>query len=263
MSLTGELAKKDSPVTVWFKEWLPNTKPISKDWNTRVRAIPLERPEKNLRVPGTVGTAFDYRLRYYLAVTPIEKLVAGTGVRLLDASRSRTSKARSAPDDFLALYGEPPPTAAAVIALIEDFQHGLATTLDRLTPVGRALATSDEDLLCRYCYVLGLLEELYRAGLQINSALFQLRRGATLDDLLALPPQVWVDDLRSLSTACLPHLSKFSQEPLYLNPVFAGSTEIGGADADFITGGLIDIKTTVAPAFASRLLPPNRLSSRS
>jgi hypothetical protein len=29
-------------------------------------------PDTDQRIPGTVGTAFDYRLRYYLALTPLE-----------------------------------------------------------------------------------------------------------------------------------------------------------------------------------------------
>ena len=29
-------------------------------------------PDTDQRIPGTVGTGFDYRLRYYLALTPLE-----------------------------------------------------------------------------------------------------------------------------------------------------------------------------------------------
>lgn len=43
-----------------------------------------------------------------------------------------------------------------------------------------------------------------------------------------------------------PHLDEFACEPRILNPLFAGSGEIGGADADLIAAGcLIDVKTTV------------------
>jgi len=53
-----------------------------------------------------------------------------------------------------------------------------------------------------------------------------------------------------------PHLDEFACEPLILNPLFAGSGEIGGADADLIAAGcLIDVKTTVDPKFSkTRLL---------
>lgn len=256
MALTHELDRKDSPVRHWFEQWLPNAKPISQEWNARVKSAPTLRPATDLRVPGTVGTAFDYRLRYSLAQTPFEDLVAATGLRLLDRSRKLTRTNRAAPDVFLDLYGSPPPEAAGIVGLITDFQAGLATTLSELAPVRRELADDQERLLCRYCYVLGLLEELYRAGLNIKSPLFTLSSRATLDDLLALPPEIWIDDLRALSRASTPHLPELAREPLVLNPIFAGSSEIGGADADLICAGcLIDIKTTVDPKFTrTRLL---------
>jgi hypothetical protein len=94
MSLTGELDKKDSPVTRWFSDRLPNAKPISKWWYERVKSVPIVRPEVDLRIPGTVGTAFDYRLRYYLALTPLEDMIAGTGMRLLDPSHHLTRPTR-------------------------------------------------------------------------------------------------------------------------------------------------------------------------
>lgn len=50
-----------------------------------MKEVPVVRPLTDRRIPGTVGTAFDYRLLYYLALTPVEDLVAVTGMRLLDA----------------------------------------------------------------------------------------------------------------------------------------------------------------------------------
>lgn len=182
-------------------------------------------------------------------------MVAATGLRLLDATRTRTRTNRAAAA-FLDFYSPPPPEAVGIVALITAFQSGLATTLTELEPVSRELSEDDEQLLCRYCYVLGLLEELHRAGLKIKSPLFTLSRRATLDDLLALPPQIWVDDLCALSRAFAPTVPEFAREPLVLNPIFAGSGDIGGADADLVSAGcLVDIKTTVDPKFTrTRLL---------
>jgi hypothetical protein len=256
VSLTAELDKKDSPVTRWFNEWLTNAKPVSTEWNARVKAVPVVRPETDQRIPGTVGTAFDYRLRYYLAVTPLEDLVAATGMRLLEAGRSCTRSTHAAPDAFLKLHGPPPDAALPVADLIGEFQQAFAATLAELAPVGRSLADEQEDMLCRYCYLLGLFEELYRAGLKINSPLFALEDRATLNDLMALPPQIWIGDLCALSRLFVPYVSEIANEPLFLNPTFAGSGEIGGADADLISDGcLIDVKTTVDPKFTrTRLL---------
>jgi hypothetical protein len=256
MSLTAELDKKASPVTRWFNDWLPNAKPISADWNERVRSASTLRPKTDQRIPGTVGTAFDYRLRYSLAVTPLHDLTAASGMRLLDPLRGRERGARVAPDPSLTLEGTHQASMGPILGLIDDFERGLSTTIAELAPIGRVLDEAQEQLLCRYCYLLGLFEEIYRAGSRINSPLFLLTSDATLIDLLALPPQIWVDDLCSLSRLLASFLPELASRPLFLNPTFAGSREIGGADADLISGGsLLDIKTTVDPKFTrTRLL---------
>jgi hypothetical protein len=255
MSLTGELDKRNSPINHWFDERLPNVAPVSKEWYAQVKPVLVRRPETDRRVPSTVGTAFDYRVRYYFATTPLEEMVAATGMRLLDLSRARTRTTRAAPDAFLDLYGPPPADAAAAAALLEPFRDALAEVLVHLAPVRRTLSPVDEDELCRYCYVLGWFEELYRAGLAIRSPLFTLTHGATVADLLALPDQLWIGDICQLSAAFAVSLPELDGERVVLNPIFAGSGDIGGADADLIIDGcLIDIKTTIDPKFSKRRL---------
>jgi hypothetical protein len=250
MSLTAELDKKDSPIRRWFDEHVVDVKPISEEWNAAVKVAPLIRPITDRRIPGTVGTAFDYRLRYWFAVTPLEELVASAGMRSLSLATQPVASRRGASDAFLVLRGPPPPASAAVVAVLDAFATRLAETLARLRPVGRELAEDEEQLLCRHCYLLGLFEELFRAGLQIRSPLYEVDDGATVDDLIALPPQLWVDDLCALSAAFGEPYQSLASRPVILNPTFAGSTEIGGADADLIVDRcLLDVKTTVDPKF--------------
>lgn len=250
MSLTGELDKKDSPVTRWFAQRVTNIKPISEEWNAAVKAAPLIRPATDRRIPGTVGTAFDYRLRYWFAVTPLEELIASAGMRQLNPEASPITSRRGAPDAFLAVRGPAPAESSAVVALLADFAASLDNTVSALDPVGGLIDDADEQLLCRHCYLLGLFEELFRAGPRIRSPLYELADGSTVDDLLALPPQIWIDDLCALSRAFAEHYRKFAGDRVVLNPTFAGSTEIGGADADLIVDGcLLDVKTTVNPKF--------------
>lgn len=252
MSLTGELDKKNSPVTRWFAERVLNVKPISDEWNAAVKAATVICPASGDRPHGTVGTAFDYRARYWFHVTPLAGLTASLGMRALSLQGARPIVSeRAAPDALLALKGPPPVESASAAALLDAFAASLDATLCRLRPVGRILQSEGEQLLCRYCYVLALFEELYRAGLRIRSPLYTLRTNGTIDDLLALVPQVWVDDLCALSEAFAPHYAELADGPVVLNPTFAGSREIGGADADLIVNGCIyDIKTTVGAKFA-------------
>lgn len=253
MSLTGELKKKASPVTCWFEESLANVAPISKEWYAKVKPVPIVRPDTKLSIPPTVGTAFDYRLRYYFAVTPIEELVAATGMRLVDAQR-RIGTQRAAPDAFLDQYGSPPAAASPIGELLLDFRERLAAFLAEVQPTGRELGREAEQLLCRYCYVLAWFDEPFRAGLFINSPLYTLQRGATVDDLLALPDQIWIDDLVALSHLFAQNsYAEFALGEAILNPRFSGSNEIGGADADLIADRcLIEIKTTVSPKFSRK-----------
>jgi hypothetical protein len=250
MSLTAELDRKDSPIRRWFDAHVIDIKPISEEWNAAVKVAPLIRPIIDRRIPGTVGTAFDYRLRYWFAVTPLEALVASAGMRSLSLTSEPVASRRGASDACLALGGPAPLASAAVVALLPDFAASLSDALAGLRPVGRALPADDEELLCRYCYLLGLFEELFRGGLQIRSPLYELVDGATVDDLLALPQQIWIDDLCALSTAFAGHYPALANGPVILNPTFSGSIEIGGADADLIVDGcLLDVKTTVDPKF--------------
>jgi hypothetical protein len=250
MSLTGELDKKDSPVTRWFAERVVNIKPISEEWLAAVKAAPLIRPVTDRRIPGTVGTAFDYRLRYWFAVTPLEELVASAGMRSVSLAAEPATSRRGASDALLALGGPAPPASTAVVALLPDFGTSLRDALAELSPVGRSLPPDDEQSISRYCYLLGLFEELFRGGLQIRSPLYELADGATVNDLLALPPQIWIDDLCALSTAFAGDYPALADGRVILNPTFAGSIEIGGADADLIVDGcLLDVKTTVDPKF--------------
>lgn len=253
MALTHELKKKDSQVTRWLEEWLPNVAPVSKDWYATVKPVPIVRPDTTLSVPPTVGTAFDYRFRYYFAVTPLEDLVAATGMSLVD-TRRRIETRRTVTEAFLELYGSPPAAAAPVADLLLDFRERLAAFLTEVAPARGPLDDEAEQVLCRYCYVLAWFDEPFRAGFLINSPLYTLPSGATVDDLLALPDQIWIEDLVALSRLfAQKSFADFAPGQVILNPSFAGSTEIGGADADLIADGcLIEIKTTVSPKFSRK-----------
>jgi hypothetical protein len=68
-----------------------------------------------------------------------------------------------------------------------------------------------------------------------------------MDELLAMGKEMGVDeDLARLSHAFYDALGSLIQSSAVLNPVFAGSCDVGGADADLIVDGcLLEIKTSV------------------
>ena len=86
MSLTSQLSNAASPVSQFFRSRLSNSKSFLSKARKQVRAQRTIRPEGNLPWT-TIGTALDYRIRYYFDVTPPEKLAAFEGARELGVAQ--------------------------------------------------------------------------------------------------------------------------------------------------------------------------------
>lgn len=242
MSLTTELRDRASPVTRFFMEHFPNIRPIQKAWRRKVagsKTLHPHFPTKGRRYErppyNTIGTALDYRLRYYFSArSPL--FAAAWGALLYEHGR---------------MIEDPPVVPAPM--LISAFFVSLDKKLSRLQPVRRRLKRPQEVQLCRYCYVLALFEELYRAGWEIDSPLYYLDSTATVDDLLSVAAPAWVDDLCNLSWTFYDRFRPLLSQRAVLNPGFEGAGDVGGADADIIVGScLVDIKTTVKPDWLDR-----------
>ncbi len=246
MSLTSHIANSKSPVRKFLADHFPNTRTPTLLWfesddqretlgDSGVTITKLNiwdcgpflvTPELSEGYPwGTVGTAFDYRVRYLYEVTPVSRLVASHGA-LMAARHLRCDS--PVPPAFVELE-------SALAILLGD---------------GRDLRTirspEQEAELCRHCYALALYEQHFRAVPTPEWPLMRLGADATLAQVLELCSPSSLGDLMAMVLIYLecddPVLS---QSPTVLNPTFAGSIELGGADADLILGNtLIDIKTT-------------------
>ena len=82
MSLTRHLDDKNSPIRAFLRTQFPETRTLLKDVRSQVRKADLVRPERDVPF-GTIGTALDYRLRYYFNITPNHELIAYEGARRL------------------------------------------------------------------------------------------------------------------------------------------------------------------------------------
>jgi hypothetical protein len=221
MSLTAHLKDKESPVRQFLYTTFPNSGPITAETKSYLSTAKTILPAGTVQY-AAVGMALDYRIRYCFGVTPPERLTAYEG----------------------ALVG--------ILAgkLAEDLVRGFFTRLKqsvaRIKPVQQRLDAAPEATLNRYCYTLGLFELLYRAGPQVRSPLFAAR---SVDDLLAIAPAHAIDDLCELSWGFHASFEGDLTRPAILNPSFAGSGDVGGADADLILDGcLMDVKATTRPA---------------
>jgi hypothetical protein len=142
-----------------------------------------------------------------------------------------------------------------------DFKPHVAEVLRHSPPWGVRLGRRHEDVLCRLCYVLALLDAVARTSgpgiwnrlptddppesARTAPAPFdQLPESSSVGDLLDLAGHESVDDLRQLSWLFFDSQQALLTGQAVLNPHFAGSADVGGADADLIVDGcLIELKT--------------------
>lgn len=224
--LTAELRNTKSPVTLFIKQRFPHVRQVLQRYRDGVGPLVIAGGDA---YPGTLGTAFDWAVRFLVHPRPsLDLALAGVGPKL-------------------------------GIAAIEMAEH-LGVLPERDAPgfglgVGRfdgpaAGSTVDEQVLLRGCWALALLTEMYRAGgIQPGSPLKDLDPDQVrAADLLALASPSAVEELRQLRqlacTALLPHLDG-RRGPWALGPTFDGS-KVMKADADFIACGLlVEMKTSL------------------
>src|SRR5207302_224547 len=121
--------------------------------------------------------------------------------------------------------------SSLVVALFFD---QLSQVLIGLSPVGHRLTFTDEALLARYCWVLALFEQVFRAGLRDGSPLSLPTNTASIQGLLSIAPSEGVEDLCHLSWGFHDQFRDFMALPAVMNPTFDGSLDVQGADADLI-----------------------------
>lgn len=229
-SLTGHLTKATNPVRAFLGDVLPaeSAKPFNDAIRSqlgggpRVVAARLAPWEHSL-----IGTAFDYRMRYWFDVPTTKPLVAAYGLLTLDPLTTIESSLRAAGEEFF---------------------ERLPIFLRGLKPGGRRLDMGEEVELDRHCLVLALLDQVYRVGLRPGSPLMAEPWPRSADQLLAIARNEWLDDLREMAwlfDECAGR-EGLAGRPTVLNPTFEGSGDMSGADADLIVGDcLIEIKSTI------------------
>lgn len=237
MSLTSHLRNKNSPICKFLTEAFPNIKPFLAEARKRVRDAPTAKPIGRVSY-GTIGTAIDYRIRYYFGVTQPSQLIAWNGASrtVVLTVETEHGEATVYPADGLQLDKD----------LVDGFFERLTAFLNDTDPVHRRLTSDEEAELARYCYVLALFDEIARSpSTARRSALFE-HKFRNVDELLELPPMIGIDDMCGLSEIFFKGFNDKFDLPATLNPTFSGSPDVGGADGDIILNRtLLDVKTTI------------------
>lgn len=245
MKLTSELKRRDSPVSRFFRETFPNTRePVAKVGRV-LRSSRLIHWLEPGAPYGLIGMAIDYRIRYSFALTPAPKLVAWPGAWAISDTLPLDARPRAVEKLTNLRRGIPESTWLPEAEITEFFN--LLTIMVTLTaPHQRAPDPDEERVLARFCLLLSAFECVFRAGAVAWPPSFLSGEPPTSAiDLLSAVPDDWVEDVAALSIAFSERYPEWRGAAATLNPTFAGSADIGGADADFILDGCLwDIKTT-------------------
>jgi hypothetical protein len=236
VSLTRQLNDRASPIARYLRARFPNTRDLQRRYREAIaHAAPLTPKDGAEVAYGTIGGALDWRLRFLFTPRPDLTLAFVGAVRLNETRRRLLLELLGAVGGRLQLWPDP--------------SHAEADP--PLPPDVPGPAGLEEERLVRCCFALTLYTEVFRAGLLPGSRLLTLDRTATLEDLLALASEAEVADVLALADAARRELAPAVAargEPLHLGPTFAGSRDVGGADADVIAGGLLlEWKATLGP----------------
>jgi hypothetical protein len=232
LPLTKQLRYPSSPVSRFLAEHLPGTRQVVQDYQQRIGGLPRSVQPQDVRYLdwSALGHAIDFRLRLSLGCPLGGSVTAG-----IATVGSGTP-----------LRGAPSPAARAAL-------HACGT--DLITQVNRSFAAPGslpDDYLARLCFVAAFYEDIYRTGeVRRHSMLASATAGTTLDRLVAAIPGYVAEDIAQQMELSDGPFAPFRALPpgaVTCGPEFAGSRDIGGADADFILDGLlVDCKATITP----------------
>lgn len=279
MSLTRQLGNKYSPIRLFMDIHFPRMRWLAQGFLRDARTRLRERAELDggLILPegnngdydwARTGTAFDYRARLYFQATPSEETVAYRGavnLRWINSRRERMAffsepepelpegerttgrmwwvnsiGERLAPvsepelAEFFASIKEPEPEFAEFFASLDAWLAAHQTVRTRLSE-------AEENELNRYCVAMAMMDGLYRSGRWVEELNFSRHK------LLDIADDVMLADMRNLSCRFFDEWDRkgMFDKPFVLGPIFDGSRNVGGADADLIVDRcLYDIKTT-------------------
>ncbi|MFC5660931.1 hypothetical protein [Streptomyces nogalater] len=237
MSLTSELNDPNSPLSRFMARELPATSRITGSLRSRLPLRPFTVTPRAAGRPDyrSLGRAIDRRLRVAFGSPLDSVLLEGVLYAGIDVANMASRAAGQA------VHG----IGQALLSELKGQPAARGGSMTRSRP--------DEERLSRLCFAASHFEEVKRAGLRPGNPLLHLGPGAVLDDLLGQVPDYVTDDIAGqVELAEADHaLGWVTRQPVdrrLCAPVFSGSNDVDGADADFIVDGhLIDCKATTRP----------------
>lgn len=210
MSLYHQLRNKNSPVSKWFRTHIDASlyRKFAQAVNSEIMKHPIEIMPYHSEY-GMAGTAFDYSFRWL--VGPLhEHVVAVHGASFL------THKWSGAPE-----------------------------FVSKIIQMGNTSKEIEKKAI--FSIVLAWFDTYHRSGKIDPPLQFLLKNQNSIDweFIDSLISKELAEDVIRLTYAALKTWDKDLDKPFILNPTFTGSKSVDGADADWITEGILfDCKTT-------------------
>lgn len=234
MSLTSELNRR-SPVSQFIRRQFPNIPQMVRAANKQAAGTePMLAPAGTApRTLADLGMATDYRIRFNYPEMDLEQTKARQAGALLELFvNTETPLLDPSQDIYEVVPGH----------ILDGFFYELKNFLTLVRPDQGVLNPSDEATLCRYCYIMAMMEEGLRSGVIHAGLMWQPRDVA---EFISKPPEWILDDIAAQNALYREAMAEFLNQPATLNPTFKGSADVGGADADLIVGGcLIELKSS-------------------
>ena len=223
LPLTGQLSYENAPISLFLAQHLPDNHEVVQDYHRRITGLPRPVQPADAWRPAwpALGHAIDYRLRLSLGCPLGDPVRAG--VEAVDSSDPLPGAPSRETRTALATTGH------YLLAVVDRFLAGTLELEDRW--------------LTRLCFVASFYEDVYRTGeVAPYSMLGDASPHTDLRALVRAVPAYVVADIAAQMELARPVFAPFRALPQQLitcGPTFAGSTDIGGADADFVIDGLL------------------------
>jgi hypothetical protein len=268
MSLTSLLKAGTGPVREWFEANFPETQRVCTDANRELRGgAPAKTPCAVAPVPGTdhamVGTTVGYVLSAHLREDALQETVAMHAAALLVRPLGPRAAPQLVERAVVARTHELKPWLRSMPAhwLTADEQTGHEPADARGTRAGQAGPEWTGEEWTEFCQLMCILtrfEQFFRAGPSVLAHLVPplIAHGQDLHALagaLVSPPTL--QDVKALGRATVEdHGSIRYAKELFIDPTFAQSLALGGADADVVYDGtLMDLKSSAQAGVVGRL----------
>lgn len=236
VSLTSIIANDDHHLALWLRSRLRRTGSVRASYSSD---LPVRRVQRPL-APGRsvvrwdlLGTAIDFRIRCAFIAAEVPPSVAeGVSQAGNQGGSHLQSIGMSLMDEYLAHVIAERPSCRGQRWLLQE---------------------AAEEHLSRLCYALAWFERVFRDGaIHPGSPLMQLDPDMDVARLLGRVPEHAVSDLQVqalLAERALGGLRDSTAEgDCRAAPTFAGSADVGGADADLLVGRrLFEIKSISHP----------------